>query len=348
MSSSLDSILDNRVPARSEPELADRLFNEAYVLTSGLVGSIGELRGAAEQAAERPGATLAKMATGAALGATLGFVSSRAGIAGLVARGAGAAFGVSFVADAIKPFSVAAGKTWNATSNRDLDNAQRELSARLGSFTFDTLLVAPLAIGGAFAGRGVRTLSSPASSPGRIAADTAPSHQTPGPTTAHNSGGAFRQAGSESRSFAGARPAPRQSKPRVEVLQGEIIEPAAQPKPGRKAAEPEIIDAEFVVVSEMVPEARLALPGNAETLPVKYNPSQGMFQVALRANEHLSLRGSDALRALQRLEPGWQLTSQGLLSPRHSQLTPEQIKRALKAYLDQGHPEIGRFIDLRA
>ncbi|HEY9871297.1 MAG TPA: hypothetical protein V6D08_19210 [Candidatus Obscuribacterales bacterium] len=349
MRSHLESLNDNRLLARTEPGLAERLFNEAYVMTAGLLGSFGELRAAAEQATERPAATLAKIGTGAALGTTLGFLSTRAGFAGLAARGIGAALGVSFVADAIKPFSTAAERAWNAGSGRELDYASRELSASLSSFTFDTLLIAPFAVGGSFAGRGLRAAFSEGATVTRSAAatDNLAGQRSARPAGSQGFSSRLNQNGREYRAFTGAG-ATTARKPAVEVLEGEIIDaprPSARPS---RVQEPEIIDAEFVVVSEVAPESRLALPGKSESLPVRYSPSQGMFQVALRGDGQLSLRSTDALRALQRLEPGWQLTSEGLLSPRHSQLTPEQIKRALRAYLDHSQPEPGRIIDIRA
>lgn len=349
MPSRLESLNDNRLLVRTEPALAERLFNEAYVMTAGVLGSFAELRAAAVQATERPAATLAKLGAGAALGTTLGFLSTRAGFPGLAARGIGAALGVSFVVDAIKPFSKAAERAWNAGSGRELDYASRELSASLGAFTFDTVLIAPFAIGGSFAGRRLRAAFSRGATVTRSAAptDNLAGQQSTRPAGSQNFFSRLNQSGREHHSFTGAG-ATATRRPAVEVLEGEIIDAPRSSSRASRVQEPEIIDAEFVVVSELIPQSRLALPGKSESLPVRYSSWRGMFQIALRGDGQLSLRSTDALKALQRLEPGWQLTSEGLLSPRHSQLTADQIKRALRAYLDHGQPEPGRIIDIRA
>ncbi len=93
-----------------------------------------------------------------AFGLGIGVFSQRAGVMGKVVRGLGAAAGLSFMYDGIKPWKEAGSKAWNAHNQVELDLAARDLAKQSGRFTADTIIMTPGAIAGTFAGAKFRSL----------------------------------------------------------------------------------------------------------------------------------------------------------------------------------------------
>lgn len=147
---------DAPAEAGQEPGLGQKLLNEAYVIGSGVAGSFSAMKDSAAASWESPGRTALSVAISGAAGLGLGYLSGRAGALGLIARGAAAAAGISFVYDGVRPWHQALGAAWTARDSQELDQAARQLSTKLGQFVFDTALMTPTAVAGAYAGARLR------------------------------------------------------------------------------------------------------------------------------------------------------------------------------------------------
>lgn len=135
--------------------LGDSLHNEWQVLTSGLKEAPAEFASSAKQAWDHKKSSALEVGISFAAGLGLGMYAKRAGAVGLIARGLGAAAGLSFIYDGIKPWKQAWDKAWHAKNKSELDAASHELSRQVGRFTFDAALMTPGAIGGTLAGQRV-------------------------------------------------------------------------------------------------------------------------------------------------------------------------------------------------
>ena len=328
-----------------------KVRNEIYVLMAGGLGAFGELKRAASEAAEQPGTAAIEMGAAALVGAGLGYASQRAGVYGLAARGLATALGVSFVFEGLRPWGKAMEGAWDARTSYQINHAASELSRSTGKILFDTLITAPFAVGGAFAGRGLRsalteTVAAEAPKVSRPAAPEAPRAQF----STNTSGRRAFEGG-----FQGRAQAPR-TEPftrRPEVLVGEIVEAEPRRTTAREASpRVEIIDAEFTVVE--MPEH--ALPGRSSNLPavrlagdapvvIVHQPSLNQFNVVINQGNSLTL--NRALTELRRFEPAWTMDSGALVSPQQSRMTPEHIARVLKAYSNWSTPEPGSIINIR-
>lgn len=131
---------------------ATPLINEAYVLGKGLKETPGGFAHAAQEAWNHKGSAAAEIVTSAAAGMAVGYLCSGFGVRGLIGRGIGTAFGLSFIEDGIRPFKDAASAAWNARTQGELDAAGLQLGQKFGDFTFEGMLMTPGAIGGTWAG----------------------------------------------------------------------------------------------------------------------------------------------------------------------------------------------------
>jgi hypothetical protein len=138
--------------ANAEPGVGTRMLNEVYVLGKGIAGTPGAIKEAAVHAYENPGSTGLQVGLSAAFGFGVGYLSTRAGAAGLVARGVATAAGLSFLDEGVKPWREATSRAWDARTDGELRAASDLLSRKLGQFTFDTAIMTPGAVGGTFAG----------------------------------------------------------------------------------------------------------------------------------------------------------------------------------------------------
>lgn len=328
------------------------LHNEAYIFGSGLAGSLKEIKQAAGEAGENLASTTLKVGAGVAVAGVLGFCSRRAGLAGIVGRGAMAALGVNFAFDAASPILGALGDGLSARSRRDLDLAGDRLSSGLGRFTLDTLITLPFAVGasaiGRSAGRAVfgsakASEAAGTSSASRVAgeAQTARASSNRGhsqfrTTSAEHSGPARHSTG-------GVGEAGRTT--RRTVLEGElIVEPGVKSSRASHAREPEIIDAEFTVVEETVLSRRLSLPHNSAALPEKRLLTSGSNHLPAKTtapdtSTNLPVRQGES--SVADLRTGYFGQHPSDRSP-----TPEQIKKALRAYTETT-PQTASIIDVR-
>ncbi len=330
------------------------LRNQAYVLMSGTVGAFGELKHAAQEAVEHPGSTAVQMGTAAVLGGALGYLAPRAGVLGLAARGTAAALGVSFVFEGLKPIGIAMGRAGSARSTNQLDRIADQFSHNTGQILFNTLITAPFAIGGTFAGRGLRStfageVASVSTAKTAPIADTAPQR----PAATRSTTGAHRiDPRHTSTTLRPGRNERFGREPRVEVLEGELIDPPPRATTARPKPEMEIIDAEFTVIrtpehslthgSSHLPLARLT----DAPVVIVHQPTANQFSVMLRQDHPLSV--GSALTELRRYEPAWSARSGDLVSPSPSRMTAEQIALILKNAYNHDVPRPGQIIDVTA
>src|SRR5262249_53425035 len=152
----------------------------------------------------------------------VGFCSGRAGIAGLLARGAMAAFGTQFVLDGLVPLGASALGGLSANNSRELDRASHRLATGLGRMGFDTLVSLPFAMGGSLAGRGLRSAFADVLETKATATAAAPKETRT--TGAGNGEGRFRSYAADQAGQTGRRPTWTE-RPTSRVVVGELLDP---------------------------------------------------------------------------------------------------------------------------
>lgn len=303
MSSEFEKYGSDRSSRDDNSPAGNALYNEAYILTNGIAGSFSEIGKAASDAVDHPGETAFKIGTSALVGGAIGFCASKAGIGGLLARGVAAALGTQFVIDGISPLKNAMDKGWSATSMRELDVASHHLSTGLGRFTFDSMISLPFAMTGSLAGRGLRSaLTEPIKVTPKVA-PTAESVRVSSVNDTLRSG--LGRNNTQFRSTRGFTDSGRSSdyyartKPKVEVVEGELIDPEPVSKNRFNPKPPEeIIDAEFWEVKEPGSKGelpglnrnRLALPGTQSTDLVPVNTDLTLRQGPVVVRQSLATR----------------------------------------------------------
>ncbi len=135
----------------------EKLAREAYVLLAAPV--TGAIKNGYKSITEHPGETGLAVAASVGIGIGLGYFSRGAGLGGLVARGAGAAFGVQFARELASPTRWGEvrdilGDTWNNKQNFDRNVAGMENTT--GRFVFDTSLMLAGGVAGAKIGQGLQ------------------------------------------------------------------------------------------------------------------------------------------------------------------------------------------------
>lgn len=101
------------IQTRSETPGDNPLLNEVYVFSTGLKELPANLKQAVCHALTHPEDTATKMAGAGGFGLVLGYLSKSNGKIGAIAKGIGAAAGVSFLAEGVRPVSQAANIAWN-------------------------------------------------------------------------------------------------------------------------------------------------------------------------------------------------------------------------------------------
>lgn len=156
MASSPESTLEWK--ASEEVSLGTSLQNEWYVLSRGAAGLKEACLKSFQNSWDHKTSTSVGVGISFAFGLGIGVFSQRTGVLGNLVRGVGAAAGLSFMYDGIKPWKDAGSKAWNARTQVELDLAARDLANQSGRFTADTIIMTPGAIAGTFAGAKLRTL----------------------------------------------------------------------------------------------------------------------------------------------------------------------------------------------
>lgn len=150
----------DKTTLQTQPDSSDAIYEkiarEAYVI--GVAPITGAIKDGYKSITEHPGETGLAVATTFGIGLGLGYFSRGAGLGGLIARGAGAAFGVQFAREVASPqrWSIVRdtiADTWHNQQN--FDRNVKTMEGTMGRFVFDTTLMLGGGIAGAKLGHGL-------------------------------------------------------------------------------------------------------------------------------------------------------------------------------------------------
>lgn len=155
----MDNLNASTTQFHSTDDIGAKILNELTVFTDGAALVPNSLKKAFAKAVEDPAELAAKCAVAGSLGMALGYLSKGNGKVALTAKAFGTVAGVAFIAEGLKPIDQASRMAWNAQNEQDLDRASHVLADGLSLFVADTVIQTPVAVAGAFAGSGARSLT---------------------------------------------------------------------------------------------------------------------------------------------------------------------------------------------
>lgn len=155
----MDNLNASETEFHATNDIRAKILNELTVFADGAALLPNSLKNAFVKVAEDPAELATKGAIAFSLGAALGYLSKGNGKVALTAKAFGTVAGVAFIAEGLKPIDQASRIAWNAQNEQDLNRASHVLADGLSIFVADTVVQTPVAVAGAFAGSGARSLS---------------------------------------------------------------------------------------------------------------------------------------------------------------------------------------------
>lgn len=155
----MDNLNASKTQFHHSDDISAKILNELTVFTDGAAMVPNSLKRAFAKAVEDPRELATKCAIAGSLGMALGYLSKGNGKVALTAKAFGTVAGVAFIADGLKPIDQASRMAWHAQNEQDLDRASQVLADGLSLFVADTVVQTPVAVAGAFAGSGARSLA---------------------------------------------------------------------------------------------------------------------------------------------------------------------------------------------